>query len=153
MSRITRREFAGRSSERYCENFVSYNQDYLTHFPLHTVGRAGDVAPSSRTAITLAEMVRVWREIASHRLMGSMVPLPAISDTHDRPKQPKVELVSGTVDLSVSEQDQVQALGGSSSEHASALSTYRYHINLVTCRKSFHLAVKLPDICLHRTPH
>jgi hypothetical protein len=95
----------------------------------------------------------VWREIASHRLMGSMVPLPAISDSHGRPKQPKVELVSGTVDLSVPEQDQLQALGGSSTVHASALSTYRYHINLVTCRKSFHLAVKLPDICLHHTPH
>jgi hypothetical protein len=62
--------------------------------------------------------------------MGSMVPLPAISDTHDRPKKQRVDLVPGIVDLSVPEHDQVHASGGASSEHASALSTYRY----VACR-------------------
>ena len=30
----------------------------------------------SKAAATLAEMVRVWRGIASHRLMASMAPLP-----------------------------------------------------------------------------
>ena len=81
-------------------------------------------------------MVRVWREIASHRLMGSMVPLPALSDTLPRTKHLKAESVSGTVDLSALEQDQkVQAAGGASSEHASALSTYRCHNNLLTLLK------------------
>ena len=30
----------------------------------------------SKVAVTLAEMIRVWRSIASHRLMDSMAPLP-----------------------------------------------------------------------------
>ena len=41
-------------------------------------GRAVDnsVSTTSKAAVTLAEMVRVWRSIASHRLMDSMIPLP-----------------------------------------------------------------------------
>ena len=34
------------------------------------------VSTNSKAAVTLAEMVRVWRSIASHRLMDSMMPLP-----------------------------------------------------------------------------
>ena len=34
------------------------------------------VSTTSKAAVTLAEMVRVWRSIASHRLMDSMIPLP-----------------------------------------------------------------------------
>ena len=91
-----------------------------------SLGRTADTAGSgpSRAAVTLAETVKVWRGITSHRLMGSMHPLPAAAAT-PRTSRPHIPIDQSA--LNNTEQSVPPAIvdlePGSAS--ASALCTYR----------------------------
>jgi hypothetical protein len=91
-----------------------------------TPGRVADTAGTgpSRAAVTLAETVKVWRGISSHRLMGSMPPLPSAAPRTSRPQIPSDQGVSGQ---DVTEQSAPLALMDlePASPAASALCTYR----------------------------
>lgn len=91
-------------------------------------GRVADTAGTgpSRAAVTLAETVKVWRGISSHRLMGSMPPLPSAPPKTLRPLIPSDQSVFVQ---DVTEQSAPFALMdldlSSPSPAASALCTYR----------------------------
>ena len=89
-----------------------------------TPGRAADTTGSgpSRAAVTLAETIKVWRGITSHRLMGSMSPLPSATPKTSRPQIPIDQSVQNITEQSVPS-PLVDLEPASAS--ASALCTYR----------------------------
>lgn len=102
--------------------------DIMHIIPITPPGRVTDTAGTgpSRAAVALAETVKVWRGISSHRLMGSMPPLPFAASRTSRPQIPSDNSASVQ---SATEQSAPSALMdlelSSLSPAASALCTYR----------------------------